>query len=202
VSTGFLVAQTPDPLFAVTSHLSETQIAGADAGAYRIPTGGLPQDYVLEQLPSQVVSQRQTIRGLYSDGTHLFGVTSHGDLIESDNGHTWISDLPLGVVDLRAIHGAPNFLLVAGGDGGVFTGTNTMDIAFTRTGSSSNFNGAFAVSSTSAWVVGDQGAALQLKGTAWASVPAPTAFDLLGVTATPDGGLFAVGRHGTVLFRP
>jgi hypothetical protein len=201
VSGLVVVAPAPvQPLYGVTHHRGEVQIVGADAGALRIPDGLQPGDAIAETLPAQVMNNHQTLRGTFSDGTQLFAVTNQGDLIESDNGHTWMKDQFIGT-DLRAVHGAPGFVLIAGGDGGVFTGDGgQMSLAFT--GSHADFNGAFAFSSTSAWVVGDLGAALPLSGSTWSNQPAPTREDLLGVYGGLDGGLFAVGRNGTVLFRP
>jgi hypothetical protein len=204
----FVVAQVADQAFnALAHHLNHLELGGSDGGIFRIDDGNPPDAVIAVQVPTQVTTLGSTTTSLFSDGARLWAVTQDGQLLECDNGRTFMADLPVTPDGLRAVHGAPGFVIAAGPDGGVFTGRGlidggNIDIAFSPAGTQTNFNGAFAWAPHFAWLVGDQGTALLLDGGAWQAIPPPTANDLLAVTGTADGGLFVAGKRGVLLFRP
>jgi hypothetical protein len=199
----FSVTATVNPggLFAITHHLTETQFGGFDAGVFRIPDGTSLMNILPEQLPNNVQSRRSTIRGLFSNGSRLFGVTDDGQLIASDDGHNWTFDLPIASA-LRAVHGTSGFVITVGPDGGAWTGPDNMNITLSPTGTHANLNATCAAGPNFAWAAGDKGTLLQLDGGTWQGLTLPTQNDLLGIAFGVDAGLFVVGTHGTVLHQP
>lgn len=197
--------QTLPPQYAVERHGGYAHFGTADGGHFRVVEGqtfgGLQQRF----LPA--TTQRDTLRGLFSNGNALYGVTELGALISGD-GDVWPGIQPLlWPWPMRAVHGTrfdvPEPLIVAvGHDGGIFMGAPDGSVQFFNAGTRENFNGVYVADSTRAYAVGERGAAYRWNGTAWQSIPAPTKEHLLAVNGVPDAGTWAVGKAGTVLFRP
>ena len=178
------LAQAPAPLFAVMHHGSNLFFGGVDGGMYRLPDGQALQDFVHTASASNTA--HSTMRALASDGTLLYVATGDGVLLATNDGSGWPGDLPLGE-NLSCVSAVPGFIITAGADGGVWAGTDTMNMQFSPTGSHDDFNGAFATSSTNAWLVGDHGSTFNWNGSSWQHVAAPTAVDLLAVTGSDQG---------------
>jgi photosystem II stability/assembly factor-like uncharacterized protein len=64
---------------------------------------------------------------------------------------------------------------------------------------SSNLNGLFMQSSTTGWIVGDDGTILKKTATGWAEVQSPTHENLYSVVIVEGGAGWAVGACGTIV---
>ncbi len=201
----FSISTTLPPQYAVTRHAGYVHFGTADGGHFRVVAGQTFPGLQLRFLP--ISAQRDTVRGLFSNGNELFGVTEQGALIWGD-GDVWPGITPLGWPwPMRAVHGTPfdvgePLIVAVGHDGGVFMGSPDGSVRFVDAGTREHLNGVFMADSTRGYVVGARGAALRWNGASWVSIAAPTHEDLLSVSGVPDGGTWAVGKSGTVLFRP
>ncbi len=203
---GFVVNGAPvPPLYAVTHHAGFAHFGGADGGHLRLADGqGVPN---VQGVSLTVPTATHTLRGLFSNGTTLHGITSEGAMLTGD-GTQWMTTLPLlWPWPMRAVHGTSAdqndpFLVVVGHDGGIFVGESTTELKLSDAGTRTSFSSVWAAASRRAYVAGEGGAVYRFDGTAWQSIAAPTDHDLLGISGVADAGVWAVGKSGTVLFRP
>ncbi|MBL8951500.1 MAG: hypothetical protein JNK82_12020 [Myxococcaceae bacterium] len=203
---GFTIGPDLPPQYAVTRHAGFIHFGTADGGHFRIAEGALLTSGLQQRfLPNS--TQRDTVRGLFSNGDRLWGITEQGALIDGD-GEIWPGIKPLvWPWPMRAVHGTPfdvaePLVVAVGHDGGIFMGGLVGAVRFVDAGTRDHLNGVYVADSARGYAVGAGGAAWRWNGAAWSSLTAPTREELLGISGVPDAGVWAVGRAGTVLFRP